>query len=64
MKFVNPIQVLRLAEQQHVGIAARPHQRERAQQVPVGEILAGSHEFALVVGPLVVVADDARPGRP
>jgi hypothetical protein len=53
VKLVNPIQILGLTEQQQVGIATRADERERAQQMAVGEILAGSDEFPLVTGSLL-----------
>ena len=61
MELVNPLQVLGLAEQHQVGIAARAHQREGPQQVTVGEILAGCGEFPLVGGAAIVV--QPAPGR-
>ena len=61
MELVDPLEVLGLAEQHQIRVAAGPHERERPQQVPVGEVLAGGDELALVRGaPLVV---EPAPGR-
>ena len=42
-------------QQQHVGVAARADERERTQQMAVGEVLAGGDELALVGGAPFVV---------
>ena len=55
MELVDPLQVLGLAEQHHVRVAARSHEREGAEQVAVGEIVARGDEFALVLGAAFVV---------
>ena len=54
MQLVDPVEVLRLGDQQQLGVAARAHERERLQQVPVGEVLAGGVELALVLRALLV----------
>ena len=49
MELVDALEVLGLGEQQQLGVAARADQREALQQVPVGEVLAGGDELALVL---------------
>ncbi len=49
MQLVDTLQVLGLGDQQQLGVAARAHQRERLQQVPVGEVLARRQQLALVL---------------
>ena len=61
MELVDPLQVLRLGEQHQVGVAPRPHQRERPQEVILGEVGAGGGEFALVPGALGGI--EPAPGR-
>jgi hypothetical protein len=61
VELVNPLEVLGLAEQHHLGVAARADQGERTQQVPVGEVLAGGDELALVLRALLVL--EPPPGR-
>ena len=61
MELVDPLQVLGLAEQQQVSVAAGADEREGSEQVAVGEILAGGGEFALVCGAPFVV--EPAPGR-
>ena len=56
-----PLQVLRLAEQHQVGVAAGADQREGPQQMAVGEIGARGHELPLVGGALLVL--ETPPGR-
>ena len=46
---MDAIEVLGLGDQQQLGVAARADQRERLQQVPVGEVLTGCQELALVL---------------
>ena len=55
VELVDPLEVLGLAEDHQVGVAAGPDERERAQQVAVGEVLAGRDELALVGGAALVV---------
>jgi hypothetical protein len=53
VELVDALQVGGLREQHQVGVAARPDERERAQQ-PLGrEVLAGGRELALVARAIV-----------
>ena len=61
MELVEPLEVLRLAEQHQVGVPAGAHQREGPQQMAVGEIGARGDELPLVGGALLVI--EAPPGR-
>ncbi len=49
VELVDAVEVLGLGEQHQLGVAARADERERLQQVPVGEVLAGGHQLALVL---------------
>src|SRR5438105_12217154 len=60
MELVDPLEVLGLAEDHQIRVAAGPYERERAQQVTVGEVLARSNELALVRGALLVVTPAPR----
>ena len=46
---MDPLEVLGLAEQHQVRVAAGADEREGAQQVAVGEVLAGGDELTLVL---------------
>ena len=61
MELVDPLEVLGLAQQHQVSVPARPNEREGAEQVTVGEVLAGGDEFALVLGAAFLV--QPAPGR-
>jgi hypothetical protein len=49
VELVDAVEVLGLGDQQQLGVAARAEEREGLQQVPVGEVLAGGQELALVL---------------
>ena len=49
VELVDAVEVLGLGEQHQLGVAARADERERLQQVPVGEVLARGHQLALVL---------------
>jgi hypothetical protein len=55
MKFVDSIEVLGLRQDHEVGVAARPDERKRPQQVTFRKVLAGGDELPLVLGPLLVL---------
>ena len=57
---MDAVEVLRLGDQQQLGVAARADEREALQQVPVGEVLAGGHELALVLRALLVLEPPPR----
>ena len=61
MELVDALEVLGLGDQQQLGVAARADEREALQQVPVGEVLAGGDELALVL--LAPLAVQPPPGR-
>ncbi len=60
MELVDAVEVLRLGDQQQLGVAARAHQREALQQVPVGEVLARGRELALVLRAALAVQAPPR----
>ena len=60
VKLVDALQVLRLGHQQQLGVAARAHQREGLQQMPVCEVLARGQELALVLLAGRIVAPPPR----
>ena len=49
MELVDPLEVLGLGEDHHVGVAAGADQREGAQQMILAEVLTGGDELALVL---------------
>ncbi len=55
MQLVDAVEVLRLGDEQQLGVAARADQREGLQQVALGEVFAGGEELELVLGALVVL---------
>ncbi len=52
---MDAVEVLGLRQQHQLGVAARADQRERLQQVTVGEVLAGGDQLALVLCALLGV---------
>ena len=61
VELVDAVEVLRLRHEQQLRVAARTHEREALQQVPVGEVLARGRELALVRVALLPLP--APPGR-
>src|SRR6266576_4694423 len=61
VELVDAVEVLRLGDEHDVGVAARPDEAERLQQMVGGEVPAGGQELALVGGPLAV--GQPPPGR-
>ena len=55
VKLVDPLEVLRLAEQHQVGVPAGSDKREGPQQVAVGEVFTGCDELPLVRRAAVVL---------
>ena len=55
VELVDAVEVLGLGEQHQLGVAARADEREALQHVPVGEVLAGGHQLALVLCALLGV---------
>jgi hypothetical protein len=48
VELVDALQVLGLGDEQQLGVPTGADQRERLQQVPVSEVLAGRRELELV----------------
>ena len=61
VELVDAVEVLCLGDQQELGVSARTHERERLEQMAVGEVLARGHELALV--PLALLVIEAAPRR-
>jgi hypothetical protein len=60
VELVDRLESRRRDAHHQVGVAARAHERVGAQEVVVGEVVAGGRELALVAGPLAGL--QAAPG--
>ena len=60
MELVDAVEVLGLGDQQQLGVAARPDEREGLQEMAVGEVVARRHELELVLRARLVIAAPPR----